>query len=584
MNWNLQIIYKTKEEFNHDLKYITDSLDEFEKYRGKLNNKETIELLYQKDEELSKVLEKLYTYAHMNYDLNQKSQEAYKIFGSVTQLYSTIVQKTSFVNSELVQNNPEEFKKWANESKLLKEYEFQIEKLYRNKKHILDDKLELVIANYANTSNAISDLYDKLATSDNSDQVITLSDSSKITINQSNFRLYLEKLESQEDRRIVFETIFKYYDTHKNTFAQIYNILLQESLSNVKNRGYESILDSYLYKNNIPKDVYLNLINTAKDNTNLIKKYYEIRRKYFKLEKIQTYDRFLNFKEVDVNYDYEKCKKMFLEAADSIGGEFAEKARAVLKDGIVDVAIKDGKRSGAYSTGVYGVSPFILLNHSGTLDDLFTLAHEAGHSMHTMYSNESQNYATCNYTIFVAEIASTFNEQLMLDYMINNTEDNDLKIVLLQQAIDSILATFFRQSLFATYEYEASKLVENGEVITSDELSSIMINLYQDYYNIDIKEEKYKEYVWAYIPHFFHSSFYVYQYATSFAASLAIYERVKNKEENAFNDYLNLLKAGGSMDPVELVKKANVDLTDTACYKAVVDRLDSLIKALEKKL
>ena len=382
-------------------------------------------------------------------------------------------------------------------------------------------------------------------------------------------------------RRKVFEAIFKFYEEHKQTFASIYNGIMQSEYANVKNRNYNSILESHLDINNIPKEVFLTLINTTKANTAPIKKYYELRRKYFNLAKIHTYDRFLQFKKTNNKYSYDDAKEIFFKAVKKIGGEFEKKAHLVLEEGRVDVLPSDGKRSGAFSTGSYEKGTFIMLNHTGNLDSVFTLAHEAGHSMHTMFANENQPYATSNYVIFVAEIASTFNESLLLDYLLSKDLDDDTKIVLLQQEIDNILSTFYRQALFADFEYQAHNLVEANKPITYSNLSQIMKDLYQTYYGIDLTEEKYKEYVWAYIPHLFNSPFYVYQYATSYAASQAIYQKVKNNEKNALDDYLRLLKAGGSDYPVNLVKKANVDLTTKEPFMAVVNRLEELVDRLE---
>ncbi len=241
-----------------------------------------------------------------------------------------------------------------------------------------------------------------------------------------------------------------------------------------------------------------------------------------------------------------------------------------------------GKRGGAYSNSTANTHPCILLNFNGTLDACFTLAHEAGHSTHSLFSNKYQPTVTQGYTIFVAEIASTFNEHNLLDYLLNSgTLSNNVKIKLIQNALDGILSTFYRQTLFAEYEYLAHTMAEKGEPITEESLSNIMIKLYKEYYGIDINKEVYKKYVWAYIPHFFNSPYYVYQYATSYSASLAIYDKVKNKEENAFENYLSLLKSGGSDYPIELVKKAGVDLTKTDALKAVVKRFDELLKELE---
>ena len=267
-----------------------------------------------------------------------------------------------------------------------------------------------------------------------------------------------------------------------------------------------------------------------------------------------------------------------------MGEDFYKKCQTVLEEGRVSAFPGDGKRTGAYSTGTYEEGPFILLNHNGKLDDVFTIAHEGGHSIHTMYSNEAQPVETADYTIFVAEIASTLNEQVLLDYMLKNIKDKNEKITLLQHSIDSLIATFYRQTLFADYELQTHKMKENGEPITDTALSNIMAELYKKYYGINLDREPLKKYVWAYIPHLFHTPFYVYQYATSNAASLAIYSKIKAGDKEAFDKYINLIKSGGSDYPVNLVKKAGVDLTKKDAYLALINRIDELVDELAELL
>ena len=275
---------------------------------------------------------------------------------------------------------------------------------------------------------------------------------------------------------------------------------------------------------------------------------------------------------------------MVLDACKALGEDYYDHACRALEDGRVSALSSDGKRTGAYSTSTYNEGTFILLNHNNNLDSAFTIAHEAGHSIHSLYSNENQEYENARYQIFVAEIASTFNEQLFLDYVLKKSNNKDEKITILQQAIDNIVSTFYRQTLFANYEDLAHKLVENGTPITCEALQGIMEELYNKYYGIDLKNEAYKNNVWAYIPHFFHTPYYVYQYSTSFAASLAIYENVKTGDKEALANYIKMLSMGGSTFPVDIVKVAGVDLTKPDAFKAVVNRMDELVDELEALL
>lgn len=582
--WNLEMIYPSVEDFKADLEIMKKEIEEYASFKATLNSLENVLKFFAFEEVTNKRISKLYTYASMTYDKNQKDQESLANYGMVYNVYSSLVAASSFASSELLAVGQATFEKWFAESPKLREYQYAIKKLFHNQKYIFDEKLELVMANYGPVSGAFNNLYDQLAVADNSSTDVTLSDGSVVSINESNFRNYLESLESQEDRRKVFEAVFKFYDKHKNTFAGIYSGIIQANIADVKNRGYKDVLSSYLYGNNIPTSVYESLVNTVKENTDVLKRYMNLRKKFFKLDSLHTYDRFLQFTKTDQKFSYEECKEMFFDSCKMIGEDFTKHAHQVLEDGRVDVFATDGKRTGAYSTGVYGVGPFILLNHNENLNDAFTVVHEAGHSMHTMYSSENQPYSTSDYVIFVAEIASTFNEQLFLDYLMEKCKDDNTKIALLQSAIDGLIGTFYRQTLFADYELQANRLAEAGETITATALSSIMKDLYLKYYGIDLNDEPYKENVWAYIPHFFHSPLYVYQYATSFAASLKIYDDVKNKVPGALDKYLGLLKSGGSDYPINLIAKAGIDLTTKDPFVAVVKRAEFLVSELEKLL
>ncbi|MCK7487268.1 MAG: oligoendopeptidase F family protein [Bacillus subtilis] len=426
------------------------------------------------------------------------------------------------------------------------------------------------------------DLYSSLSVADIEHGDVMLESGEIVTITNSNYRAFIQKSESAEERKEIFESVFSYYEAHKNTYASIYKTVLQADHALMKARNYKTSLESYLFNNAIPVEVYHSLANVTRANTAAVKKYLEIRKEYLGLETLHTYDRFLELVRSGKEYEYEEAKDLFFESIRHFPKDFQDKAREVLRDGFVDVLEQEGKRTGAYSSSMPNLHPYILLNYSKTLGDVFTVAHEAGHSMHSMYAAETQPANLQGYTIFVAEVASTFNEHNLLDYFIqggNATKDE--KIALLQRAIDDIMSTFYRQTLFACYELEAHKLVEANQPITADALSKIMVDLYQEFYGIDIRAEEVKQYVWAYIPHLFYTPFYVYQYATSFAASLKIYEDVKNNVPGAFDRYIGLLKSGGSDYPIEQLKQAGVDLTQPDAFLAVANRLTELVSQLE---
>lgn len=585
MNWNFKLLYKNEEEFKKDNEFLKNIIEDIKKFDGKLNEKENLEKYLLMQDQIELYLSKQFTYLHMQYDLNQKDNDALTRYQMIYGLYMQIVSASSFADSQIIELGYEKIKEWMKESDIINRYSYFFDQLFNNQAHVLDAKSELLLSHFNNPLSDFNKLYDQLAVADNKSEDVTLSDGRTLSINNANYTSYLAVEKNQEDRKKIFEAVYKFYDQHKNTFAAIYKGIMDSNVARMKARNYDSILSLFLEHNKIPNDVFLNLVDVVHNNTSSLKKYYELRRKYFKLDRLYTFDRFLEMSNYVKNYSYEEAKELYYKAIDSLGKkEFSDIARYVTEEGRIDVEIKDGKRTGAYSTGTYEEGPFILLNFTHNLDDVFTLAHECGHSGHTTLANKNQPVNTANYVIFVAEVASTFNEQLLLDYLLQNSNDKELKLSILQNAIDGLIGTFYRQTLFGEYEYIAHNKLINGEGITSDSLSQIMIDLYKEYYNHDLTTEDYKKFVWCYIPHLYHTPFYVYQYATSFSASLDIYQRVKNGEKDAYENYIKLLSSGGSDYPVKLLQKAGVDLTKKDAYLSVVKRLDYLVSELEKVL
>ncbi len=584
MKWKLESLYPTIELWEIDYKKIVGFVEEAASFQGKLGDYDTFVAYYKLQKEIAVIAPKVYQYAALLSYLNMKNTDNAARVQKVAYVYSKLHQATSFESPELLEIGKEKIDKFISKNDELKEFSFLFKKLFRNQEHVLDKKSESLLANFSQLSQQGNEIYEALTIADKVDKEITLSNGEKVTVTSGNYRSYLADLESPEDRKLVFETIFKQYKDHKNAYAQIYNTVLQRDIAKMKSRNYKSSLESYLFGNSIPLDVFHNLVEVAKNNTAPIKRYYKLRKDYLGLEKHHTYDRFINLAESSSKFTYEEGKALFFESIKNFSKDFQDKAKSAVEDGYVDVYEQEGKQTGAFSSGVPNQHPFILLNFDDTLNSVFTLAHEAGHSMHSLFSAETQPVTTQNYTIFVAEIASTFNEHNLLDYFIKNAKSTkEDKITLLQQSIDDILGTFYRQTLFAAYELKAHEIAEKGEPITYETLSAIMIELYKEFYDIDITKENSKEFVWAYIPHLFHAPFYVYQYATSFAASLRLYEMVKENPEN-IEKHISLLKSGGNDFPVSQVKKAGIDLTTKEPFMAVVNRLNELIDELEVAL
>lgn len=584
-NWDLTYFFKSQEEFDSALENFKKYKDELASYKGKLSNEDDLKAFLRLEKKSNLNFVRLYFYAEMASDLDKTNVKNASNLAKAQLAMNDLAAATSFESPELLSLGREKLEKFVKENKEFEEYSFSFRKLFDQSEYVLSKEKEELLSSFNAIRGIGGTLYSQLTVADRKNSTAKLKNGEEVEVTMSNWSSLIEKSACEEDRQAIFEALYKFYFEHKNTYGEIYNLVLKDQLADVKSRGYKSILASHLTNSRIPEDVFMNLVNVVSSNTAPLKKYYELRRKALGLTKHRSYDRFLQLATSDKKYTYEEGKELFFKSIEHFPADFQEKAHEVLKDGFVDVNPKLGKRSGAYSNGGYDFHPFILLNWNGDLGDCFTLAHESGHSIHTLYSEEAQPTLKQDYTIFVAEIASTFNEHNLLDYLLKDPSlSKEDKIYLLQKSIDEITSTFYRQTLFGQFEYEIASLVEKGEPVNYEVLCAKMEELYSLYYGIDIKEEKYKNLVWAYIPHLFYTPFYVYQYATSFTSSMLIYQRVKNNEPNAFNNYINLLKSGGSEYPVEQVKEANVDLTKKEPYLAVVDRMNELVDKLEELL
>ena len=584
--WNLTHIYKTQEDFEKDLDYakkvILPGITELE---GKLKNEEDLVKYFDLERKANEVLNHLGRFASRRSDLDKKNVKNLSDLAKIDNLFNDFGSADSYSTPEILSLGKEHREKFFINHPEYKDFDFQVEKIFRGEKFTLPAVEERLLSYYAPLEGSGSSLYSQLSVGDYTPKKITLSSGKEVEVNRSNWTSLEGSLENPEDRKKVFLSLYSWYNKHKNTYGEIYNSVVQSELSERKARGYSSILQEHLYHNKIDESVFHNLVEAANENAEPLHKYYEIRRKYFGLDHHRSYDRFLSLAKSEKKYTYEEAKEIFFDSIKDYPEDYQKKAQDVLAEGYVDVYPRSGKRTGGYSSGSANVHPYILLNFNGDLEDVFTLAHEAGHSVHTLYSEEAQPLVKQDYTIFVAEIASTFNEHNLLDYFrkSKSLSKND-KIALLQKSIDQIVSTFYRQTLFAQYEYEISQKAERGEPINYQVLSDERTKLYKAYYGIDITEEELKPLVWAYIPHLFYTPFYVYQYATSFTASMLIYKNFRSGTKDAFDNYLKMLKSGGSRYPIDEVKLAGVDLTKKEACSAVTGRRKQLVEELDMLL
>lgn len=589
--WNLEEYYPNWEAWDRELEQTKELMKKVPEYKGKIKySSEKFTEMIQLEEKIGRTIEKLYIYPYMLKDINSKDETASIKLQEIMAILTEYSVSTSWMTPEILEIPKETMEKWIEKNSILQEHEFSLMEIYRLQGHVLDEGKEKLLSYYGQYMGAPDDIYGELSISDIKWNEVELSDGYKGPITNGIYSKVLSTNRNQEDRKKAFEALYGSYNVNKNTYGAIYRSLLQRDVAASKARNYNSTLDKALEPKNVPNEVFETLLKSAIDNNAPLQRYVKLRQKALGLESYHYYDNSINIVDYNKEFSYDIAKEMVLNSVAPLGKDYTEKMNKALSEGWIDVYETENKRSGAYSIGIYDVHPYMLLNYQSTMDDVFTLAHELGHTMHTILSNENQPYASSNYTIFVAEVASTFNERLMLDYMIKNSEDPKEKIALLEQALGNIVGTFYIQTLFANYEYQAHKLVEEGKAVTPDVLSGIMENLFKEYFGETLTMDELQKIVWARIPHFYNSPYYVYQYATSFASSANLYDRITNEkygiEERgaAASAYLELLKSGGNDHPMNQLKKAGVDLEKEESFHAVAKEFDRLLDQLEKEL
>lgn len=587
--WDLSDIYDNWDQWEADLKVMESKMDEIAQMKGQLKEGPDKLLKASKlQEEMGILSYKVYRYPQLMRDLDTRKQEIGAKLQQVQILFAKFNTATSWINPEMLEVPWETMKAWLDKTPELEPYRFQIEDLYRQQKHVLDEDKEKLLSYYSQFNSTPSSIYGDLSTADVDFPTVTLEDGEEIKATNGNYSRVLATNRNQADRKTIFEAHYEVYSEKENTYAAIYNSVCQRDWANARARNYNSSLEAQLDGNNIPIEVYENLVNTVRANTAPLQKYEALRKKVLGLEEYHSYDGSIPLVDWDKTYPYTEAKDWVQKALMPLGKDYSAKLANALSNGWIDVYESAGKRSGAYSAGVYGIHPYMLMNYNETIDNVFTLAHELGHTMHTLLSDENQPFATASYTIFVAEVASTFNEALLLDHLLENSTDPKERITLLQQAIRGIAGTFYFQTLLADYELQVHRLVEQGQPITSQVLTGIMKDLLNTYYGENREEDELLNFVWARIPHVFRTPFYVYQYATCFASSAKIYKDVTTGTEEektaAKERYLTLLKSGGNDYPMEQLKKTGVDLSQPETIMAVVNQLDVLVNKLEEEI
>jgi oligoendopeptidase F len=586
--WDFSAIYPNWEAWTAALKDMEAKMDAFAAMKGTLKDGPAAVLkAYLAFDEIGMLQYKVFRYPQLQRDVDTRNQEIAGKFQRVGAIFAKFGTTTAWFTPELLTIPQATMETWIGETPALRPYRFGILENYRQQAHVLDEKGERLMSFAARFNQTPAATFQELSTSDIKFPKVTLADGKEITLSPGTYQSVLQTNYNQTDRAQAFEAYLKTYAATANTYAAIYNGVLQRGWFSAQARNYPTTLDAALDDNAIPPAVVTTLVETVRAGTAPLQRYLKLRKKLLGLETYHLYDGSIPIYKTETVYPYDEVKDLVISSVAPLGGDYVAKYRKFVSGGRIDVYENEGKRSGAYNAGVYGVGPYLLLNYNDTLDAVFTFAHEAGHALHTVHSYENQPFVTASYTIFVAEVASTTNERFLLNKLLETTTDPKQRFLLLQHAVDSILGTFYTQVLFADFELQAHKLVEQGQPITADVLSKIYQGLLKDYYGDAVTMDELYKYTWARIPHFYNTPYYVYQYATCFASSAQLFRAMTTgntaARAAATERYLTLLKSGGNDLPMQQLQKAGVDLTQRETVQAVVDQLDELVTQMESE-
>jgi oligoendopeptidase F len=584
--WNLADIYADWDAWDGARAELESLIGEYDALKGTLGQgPDRLLAAMRLNDRLGQLAYRVYFYPSLRYDEDQRDNAVNARRQQVQALLARWQQSTSWLSPEILTIPLETARGWMRDNEALALYRFAIEEIYRLQEHVLDERGERLLSLSTRLSGAPNEAYQALSVADAKFPTVTLSTGESVTLSYGQYRAVLATNRNQADRRAAFMGHYGTYATALNTYATLYHGICQRDWFHARARGYATTLEAALHANNIPREVVDNLIRTTRAGVEPLQRYHRIRRRALGLEHYYPYDFSIPINVWDRRYAYADVLEPIVEAVRPLGEDYQRRMWQGFGGRWIDVYENDGKRSGAYSASVYGVHPYMLLNWADTLDDVFTLAHEMGHSMHTVLAQERQPFVYSDYTIFVAEVPSTLSEMLLLEHLLAKATDREEQIVLLQHAIDTVTSTFYTQVLFADFELAVHERVERDESITADLLSSLYKERFDAYYGTAVDLEDLTPITWARIPHFFNSPYYVYQYATCFASAARLAQSITRPggpDPEVRHKYLELLAAGGSDHPMALLGKAGVDLSEPSTVQAVVTQLSGLVDRLEK--
>lgn len=581
--WDLTQIYKNEDEWEADLAAVEGAVQKLVSFKGKLSSgKETFLQALNADRELDMLLENVYHWASLQNEADQSDSKNQERVNRVSMAFSKAAAETSFYVPEILSIEDSKISSWI-EEKEFDEFRVYIKKMLHQKPHTLSEKEERILALQSESGQTASNTFSLLNDVDLDFGSVTVNGKEK-PLTHSTWSTFLEN-EDREVRKEAYQKFYKEFSSHANTLASLYSGSVNNDVFIARARGYNSSLEAALYSNKVPVSVYKNLIETVHKNLDVLHNFYSLRKKVLGLDELRHYDVYMPLvKSVKKITPYEEAVEIIRGALAPLGKEYTDTLCSGLLSGWADRYENKGKHSGAFSSGCYKGYPYILLNYKeDSIRDVYTMAHEGGHSMHSWYSVHNNPFMSYEYTIFEAETASTFNEELVFEYLFKNEKDEQMKKYLLSMRANDILATLHRQTMFAEFELKAHEAVENGEPLTTDSLRKMYRGLLELYFGSEMHFEKESDLEGLRIPHFY-NAFYVYKYATGISASLALAKRVTEGGEAEKEDYFKFLKSGGSRYPIESLRVAGVDMESTAPVQDALDTFAKIVKQLEQML
>ncbi|WP_433941978.1 oligoendopeptidase F [Paenibacillus lautus] len=578
--WKLEDLFADQKAWDASFAELKNLLKRAADYQGKLNNAASIKECFELEDKISYHAERLYVYAHMHHDEDTANPTYQALTAKAKKLNVEAGEALSFITPEILSLSEAELDKLI-EDPLLKEFKFTLTEMKREKAHVLSKTEEALLAQVGNLSSAPQTIFGMLNNADMKFPKIKNEDGKDVELTHGNYIQFLES-PNREVRERAFKAVYETYGKQKNTIAATLNANVNKNMFYSRVRKYPSVLEMALYGDNIPKEVYTNLIDTIHESLPLLHRYMELRKKLLGVDELHMYDLFAPLvEEYKWDITYEEAKQMTKEGLTPLGDDYLSSLQEGYDNGWIDVYENENKRTGAYSWGAYGTHPYVLLNHKDNLNSMFTLAHEMGHALHSYYSDNALKYRDAQYTIFLAEVASTTNEALLMDYLLKNAKDPKQKMYLLTYYADQFRTTVFRQTMFAEFEKIVHERVESGESLTPQDLSDIYYELNVKYHGKGMQVDKEIGMEWARIPHFY-NSFYVYKYATGFSAATSFSKQILEEGQPAVDRYLGFLKSGGSDYSINILKKAGVDMSSPEPIREAMSVFEDVINQMEQ--